>query len=563
METLKQLQERIETELQKTDYSGKIVVTPSSESYSAGVNLQNTQMEFGFNLNHPELSYVRRMIAGDLPRHEYGHLGGKLRNGKKILGIPGDVKTSETHFFNPIYEVLSKKGFSKEDADYVENTLEDTLLHLEGSNEYLWNGITKFFKNQNFSEFYEAHVKLNMLLWGDSRQKNEIREKYTGSEKASKAIKNFLNRTNSFGNGLKSKEELRDYFLNSENWQEISKIYAEEFSSLMTPNYARPTINHNGAGTKGREKGNKSGQGNVFQIQKKTDEYLKDRVREYYDSGGKLPGWMVETNEDKIKSLDSLYDSLVDVLQVKAESNTIQESLPIATIVSKEFDPLTDSDNDTTIGINEFGRPVLYVPKRMIELPYQLKTGSVGFPKVKFVQLDSSDSMQEAIDSNGIGNTNIIPWGDNSKYHFSLLAWKGYLKYLILNGLLTDKNSVELDNFSTKTITGKGLDEAKRVAFMPQWKSTYINEKRAKEIFAGDGNLITSISDGEIANWDTVSPYFIEGAKRNYYFHFQIGQDSEACKDMRENNLHVESCRGHMDLAKRVIDLTRTIRRVN
>ena len=560
MKTLKEAKKIIEGELKRTDYKGKVVVESSLTPYSARVNLENNQMEFRFNLKHSEKPYMRRIVARDLPRHEYGHLGGLTDNGK-VFGIPGDVETSESHFFNPIYEVLSQKGFSKKDAYYIENTLEDTLLHLEGSQRYDWNGITRFFQLQDFSDFYEAHVKLNMLLWGTTEQKNKIRNKYKESKKASKVVENFLKKTDSFSNGLKSQEELRDYFLNPNNWQEISKIYAEEFSPLITPNYAHPTIDHNGAGTKGREKEDSSEQGNVFQRQRRTDGYMRRRARKSHDSRENLPDWMKETDEDKVKSLDLLYDDMISTLEIRAESETIKDSLPIATLVSKEFDPLTDSDSDAFVGIDDLGKPAIYVPRKRLELPYQIKVGSKGFPRIKYVMLDSSDSMKTGIDSKGMGNNSVIPWGDNSKYHFGALAVKGFLKYLISNGLLVDKDSIELDNFSTKTIVGKGLDGAKKALFLPQWKETYLNQRRVKEIFSGKGNLIFTTSDGEIMNWEDVDKDFIEGAKRNHYFHFQIGEDSQATLDMRAEGLHIELCKGHEDLANRIIKLTKEIRR--
>ena len=47
------------------------------------------------------------------------------------------------------------------------------------------------------------------------------------------------------------------------NWSLISKVYAEEFSKLMEPSYARSLPNHSGAGTKGREN-EKQVKGNIF-----------------------------------------------------------------------------------------------------------------------------------------------------------------------------------------------------------------------------------------------------------------------------------------------------------
>jgi len=579
MSELKELKGIIETELGKTSYNnaGNVIVEESAVPYSASVNLENNEMRFGFNLNHPENHYVRRKVARDLPRHEFLHLGGELavdvdlKNRRRIYeqvrGIPGDVRTSETSFFNPIYDALSKKGFSMEDAHYVENTLEDTLLHLEGARRYgkldrdRWNGVVRFFGLQDFSDYYEAHVALNMLLWGTPNQKDAIRSSYKGSEKANKALANFFRRTGAFSKGKDSDEWIQGYFLNSQNWTDISRIYAEEFSALMSPNYARPTVNHNGAGTKGRESENASEQGNVFQRQRNGEQYKRGRARESFEQKINFPVWMRESKEDKIKSLNLLYDSLVSSLEIRAEAETVSDSLPIANLVTREFDPLTDSSDDVTVGINDFGKPALYVPRKRLELPFQLRVGNTGFPKIKYVVIDSSESMKTGIDEKGIGNTVPIAWGDNSKYHFEVLAWKGFTKYLILNGLLYDKDSIELDNFSTKTLTGKGLDAANRAAMSPQWKNTYLDKNRVKEIFRGSGNLVLTTSDGEIANWGEVRDIFIPGAKRNQHVHLQIGGDSPASLDMRANNLNVEPCRGHMDLVDRVIDLVRRIKK--
>ena len=190
------------------------------------------------------------------------------------------------------------------------------------------------------------------------------------------------------------------------------------------------------------------------------------------------------------------------------------------------------------------------------DIPIEYKINPKGFPELRFCLLDTSSSMALSPDNDGnIGKTNIITWGDNSKYHYALLAWYGLLEYLKQNYLLK-QTGISLGNFSNKTILGKGLHEAKEIALNPQWGGTVLDLKKVKEIFEGNKMLLFTISDGEIGNWPSIKSSFIENVKKHHYFHLQIGIRNDMSDDLEKEGLFVEFIKGNHDLAYKVIDLT-------
>jgi len=94
------------------------------------------------------------------------------------------------------------------------------------------------------------------------------------------------------------------------------------------------------------------------------------------------------------------------------------------------------------------------------------------------------------------------------------------------------------------------------MALRPQWGNTRLNLEKTKKMLYGKGNLIFTISDGEIGNWDEIKEEFIGDAKRHKYFHLQIGRKNKTCQDLEKAGLRVEYIRNAKDLAEKVIDLT-------
>ncbi len=525
-------------------------------------------------------------VVRDITRHEVNHKG--------YYGFKGCPRTVDNHverILEPIGEVLFEKGYSEEDAHYVSNALEDTILQTDLSRKFNLDGQILFWEdvgrhlrrkiNKNgievelnkFTPFYEAFVKLNLCLWGNKKQKRILKKYFTNDKKIREVLQNFLERTGISEKKqkiiigeekvyVKDRKAIRDFLNNKENWPKIAKIFAEEFSKLMQPNYALPLINHSGKGTRGKENGDETRknskkriiirEGNAFDIKMRTKDYKKKRIRKAYNRGEGIPIWISE-----FEALDLLYQSLAQELQIKKEVFTKQTKFPIYRYGKKPFDPERDKLKHAFFDFNDRGEIELKTKRWHEDIPLEYKIQPKGFPEIKFCIFDTSGSMERAPDgSSNIGSTKIIPWGDNSKYHYALLAWYGLLEYLKKNNLLKEK-SIFLTNFSDDTLTVESLTEAKELALSPQFGVTELELYKIKKIFEKSRMLVFTVSDGEIQNWDEIKSEFIKYAKKNYYFHIQIGSSNTMTEDLIREKLTVVYIENIEDLAQRVIDLTR------
>ena len=567
-----------------------------------------SHIKIGYNPEYEKRKPGRLVeTVRDIAKHEIDH--------REYRGFHGCPKNEEKHtekIFEPMTEVLQPKGYGFDDWHYMANCLEDTILHDDLNDEFALNGIKNFFeeigrycskaKNEEgrekrrYTDFYEAHVKLNMYLWGKKSHKKELKKYFKHSEQVKEVIQNFLERTGinklkktiivDYGKRpgvnrlnkkvildgkeaeVKDKARIRAYLNNEENWPEIARIYAEEFSKLMQPGYALPIFNHSGKNTKGKGKpGKKPTQGNPFDKKMYDPLFKQKRIKKAHYNGEKLPLWI-----DSYEALDLLYESFGQRMNIKVESYTEHGNLPVFWYHKREFDPEKDDYKHLTFGFNDKGEIVLQKKRLHIDMPLEHKVDPKGFPEVRFGLFDTSDTMRsDPFGGRNIGRTNIIPWGDNSRYHHLLVAWYGFLEYLKQNHRLSQSGMV-LGNFSSETKVAKGLREAKRLALDPQFGTTLIDMERIREIFENREMLVFTVSDGAIYNWDSIKDEFIKLAKKHYYFHLQIGAEKDEeeniivpqfCKDLEENNLMTVYLEDSADLATTVIDLTDNIYRGN
>lgn len=542
------VQETTENEIYSGAHEGQINIQEFNEkpSFEASTHMKTKEIDLKYNPEYENKNQGKtKIITRDITRHEINH--------HKYKGLNGCPKNLEKHvelFYEPMAEVLLEKGFSHEDVKYVTNTLEDTILHKDLNKEFALDGISYFFeevgnsqeknkqRKKKFTEFYEAHVKLNMSLWGNKQQKKLLKKFYTHNKEITEVMKSFLEKT-------------QDYdFLDENNWKDIAKIYAEEFSKLMKPEYALPLLNHSGKGTKGKES-EEVEEGNVFDKQMKTKEFKKQRIKKAYSSGQETPNWM-----DSFEAMDLLYESLAQKLEIKAKTFTEEKQMPVVHYGKRDFNPEKDNLKHTTFGIDDNGKIGLKKKRWHYDIPIEIKRKPMSFPKMRFGLLDTSSSMEDDVHGgDNVGNTKIIPWGDKSKYHYALLGWYGFLEYLKQNHLMKQSN-IDLANFSRETFVGKGLSEAKKAALTPQFDGTNIDLDSINYFFEGRDNLIFTISDGGINNWSSIKDNFIENAKKHQYFHLQIGDSTSTTKDLENAGLYVECISNAQDLANKTIDLT-------
>jgi hypothetical protein len=243
-------------------------------------------------------------------------------------------------------------------------------------------------------------------------------------------------------------------------------------------------------------------------------------------------------------------------LQIKVETYTNQTSYPVYHYGTRPFDAEKDNDKHTTFGFDDNGNLELKKKRWHQDMPLEYKVNPIGFPEMRFCLMDTSVSMSwDPQGGHNVGRTSIIPWGDNSRYHYALLGWYGLLEYLKQNHLLKQTN-IALANFSNETILKQGLIEAKKMALSPQFGGTHLDMDAVRGMFKSSGMLIFTVSDGEIQNWSNIKSEFLKLAKQHHYFHLQIGSEGNMTADLRSAGLHVENIKNAQDLAKRVIDLT-------
>ncbi|MBI5064802.1 hypothetical protein HZA97_01070 [Candidatus Woesearchaeota archaeon] len=700
--------EIINREIIEGKFSGnhKVEQITKKPRFEAHIDLKTSDMFIGYNPEYIDDQGQEKFeeVMTDIPRHEINH---ECYDENGIDGFTGCPRNADLHldcFMQPMSVVLGPKGFTIEDIHYVTNLLQDTILHADLNRKFALNGINNFFeevgqsrKNEKFTSCYDAHAKLNLFLWGNKKQKKQLKKYFTSDETVKEVLNNFLKRTGikdmtlevkdktledkkyrtqSFdGKTVYDHKKIREYLTNENNWKTISTIYAEEFSKLMTPGYAMPLQDNSGKGTEGydgekgqeqQSKGNQSDQnkgdqkgkgdrgksegdesgsgesgedsegkgkgqgsqgeesddgsgqgsgqgesgdeiddsgsegggsgdedgddsgnssgnnsnnpsqspssspsvgygigepgklnqgqvpseGHKFDKEIYNPNYQKRRVRRAYRNNEQLPPLF-----NKYESLDLLYQMLAGELKVNAESFSEQNKMPVAHYGKRPFNPERDKLKHIKFGFSEKGELELQKKKYHVDINVNYKKSPKGFPQARFGLIDSSGSMASGIDNLGEGKKSIIPWGDNSCYHYALLSWYGFLEYLKKNQLLKQM-SVSLGNFSDRTYVGKGLTQAKRTALSPQWGGTALDLDKVKEFFKYRDMIIFTISDGGLSNWAQIKDEFIKDAKKHYYFHLQIGAKSNMAQDLEKAGLKVVQVSNAKDLASTVIDLT-------
>ena len=296
--------------------------------------------------------------------------------------------------------------------------------------------------------------------------------------------------------------------------------------------------------------------GNVFDKQMQNDEIRKSLAWNSFKAGNGVPTYL-KSHE----ALDAVYATLAKKLKIKAQSQTRTTSMTLTRYGTKDYDPKRDAPRHLKYIFDEKGNLSLKRKKYDYDYPLNVKTSFKGFPEVRFVMLDTSSSMADPPGgysygrNRDVGNTDFIPWGTKSKYHYALLAWYGLLEYLRKNHLLR-KSSVALANFSYNTEVVRGLYKAKRLALKPQFGGTSIHMDQVKNMFEKKGMLIFTLSDGDIQNWYSIKDEFIEYAHKHHYFHLQIGGTSRASKDLDNAGFPVFYVQGEEDLWNQVLDLT-------
>jgi len=558
----------------------KAVPVGGSNTLSASINHTNKEIsiEVGdeWNITGYErirrfaemlrLKDARRKTVEDIGFHEVGH--DKLRNDSTGLGCPEDLKGKEVCVDAVAKEMLTAGRFSQGGALYLENCISDIADNLNCSTYSHLNGISMFFAEQaelnkgKLSPLYEAFVKLNMHLWGRKKQKQLLCDYYTNDKLVDEVVADCIREVGMTGD---KKQNLKLLF-DKEKWSETFAGFAKHLVKLMDKDVPE-FLPGSGSGGKGYKVPAEFDSDGKFDPEEIGDPLMKrvldaDNMKKVMmrrnANGEDLPSFVEDW-----KALDYFYQAQASELYIKAESPKKGQSMPIAPIQARPFDTEKDSLEKILFGrilLDEEGKPCLAVPRSYVEKQQKYKKSMKSYPELNIAVLDNSISMKEAANANGVGRANIVPWGDNSKYHYALLTYYGVEKALHRMGVAT-RTRYNMLTFSRRTeATGeKAYDERlqiKKRILQPEFGGT-------TEIDAGvlarntkqPGSVLMTISDGDILNWDSIKEDFKRVISDKFYVHFQIGNDTDATRDIESWGGTVVRISDASQMPKKAIDI--------
>ncbi|MEK6913346.1 MAG: hypothetical protein AABW47_01615 [Nanoarchaeota archaeon] len=546
------------------------------ENISVHINLENwgiiVTIKTGYNpiQDDEQKEYARaKNIADGLETivlqigglHETAHWELPLGSGK---GCPFDIYNHDK-IVEGIKKGLpeDKKGF----ASFLANAFEDTLINprcKEFNGDFsgqilFWDeqGLRreKEKRKKGFTPLYEAFVKVNMYLFGDTIDEELLKRHYTNNSKVKKAVNEAIKELN-FPKNISDTTTL----FNKSQWPIMAEKYARAMAKLldeMPKERMSAYDSGQGQGSEGQPKDNqkpKSGNG----IEKKvgTKEGKEEIAFGRYKSGeGQSP------NIEIFEQLDALYQRLAKDIPVRVEAITKEAAMEISPLNYRAFDP--EKDNPFRVKISKLffdkdGVSLAY-PNQPLTIDYRQKIQKKSFPNFKMIVIDNSGSMQEGLNSSQ-GRTNFIPWGDNSKYHWALMGYYGIENFLQKQGISPYiEHGVSLFSASTRYKTGNYNDlvEIRKLLLSPDWGSTNLNAGILKKALTGKESFLLSLSDGEVGNWNSEKSDIRKLVEQNYYAHIQLGSETQMTRDLELWGMPVLYVNSGNDLSKLMVDITK------
>jgi len=561
---------------------GSIKITEYDESehnIEAGISPQSwdiqVKLQKGFNpiTDKKQQAYARKKkiaepletLLSDVVTHELAHW--ELPYGTE-RGCPYDIYNHDKILEAVKNELPTEK---QGQAQYVANMFEDLMINprcAEFNNGFsgqvlFWDNECLFAKgkaNKNASAVYEAFMKLNMHLFGEKLDKELLKRHYTNNKKVEDAVKKIVTELELPQDIIKTKSGTAMLF-DKQKWSEMAGTLARNIAELLeesqeSPNERLSAYSNPNQGQGQEQQVQKPQSGNGIEQKIGTKEGKEEVAYGRY-SNDESPS----TNITNYEQLDALYRKLARAVTVKVEAMTKHSGLVINHLNHRPFDEEKDDPNKlkmSKVFATENGISFAY-PNQPLTIQAKSKIQRRSFPDFKMVVLDNSGSMQEGVDGNK-GNTNFIPWGDNSKYHYALLGFYGIENFLQRQGIsqyITHGLSLFSSNTRYKEGTFKDIDEVRKLALSPEFGSTSIDARTLEKALSGRESFVLSISDGEIGNWNSEKEKFRELAKNNYFGHIQIGSGNQFTKDLESWSIPVFYVNSGQDLAKLMVDVTK------
>ncbi|MFH1802511.1 MAG: hypothetical protein ABH864_03595 [archaeon] len=457
----------------------------------------------------------------------------------------------------------------KQHAGYVTNAFEDTIINPrcrefnEGdfSGQVLfwdWEGLNANEGQTGYTPMYEAFVKLNMHIWGDNVDRALLKRHYTNEERIDSAVKKVVD-------DLGLQENIQDtrYLFNKQRWTQMAGAFARGLADLLD---VSPTerLSAFDSGSGGGESGEDQEQpGNGVEQKAGTRDGKEEIAFGRYSKGE-----AVSTNLDRNEQLDLIYQRLARDIPVQVEAMSREQSLNIAPLTYRPFDPETDDPSrikPSKILTGENGIDFA-VPERPLTVDQKSKIQRRSFPDFKIIVGDASGTMGLAPDgTQNVGNTTTIPWGVNSRYHYFCLGKYGVDSFL-RNQQIAQYIGHGLYMYSTgvRTVETRFTDAEKQLdtLFNPQFGMTNIDASALKNALRGRESFVLSISDGAIHNWAGQRDDIKELLEKNYLAHIQLMSEQDAqeldfIQDLKSWDVPISYVTSGRDLARTMVYATK------
>ncbi len=575
----------LKTSIDPANWNTKIVV-PANLSFRSDKLLERFLWKMSIKDPFGEL-------ISDVGKHEFGHW--ELPRGSGF-GCPMDNKLHHELFLQPVFEELMEsgkfseggcKGWARRIVNAVEDIIDNYNVFVNSRAGTIGNGQVLFWylagqAGGTYSSEYTMFVKCNLMFMRNRGEATGLLGQFFAkygqdNGRASVGVEKEIGESVSRLRGVLTHEKLLD----KGSWEEIARAYAKEVIKFID-DVQEPEQPMSGGdntakeGEPGEEEESESGEGGSGQEEeessgseeeeededpfgKLTPKDVEDIMRGRKDAGKGVPFYL-----DHDVALDGVYNALSRRVRVKTRHGDLPtaECPVVATrrrAYDLERDELSGCDMSRVVVDPITRRVVPTVVTHWHNVDIPIRKTLRGFPGVAFALVDASGTMMRG------GDCSMIPWGDESGYHYALLAFYGLLRQLEYLGVM-HKVDVSGAIFHTDTTAATGLDNVKKMLLSPTTGETNVDMDIVRKMLAGkSGALFPFISDGGIINWDSVKEEFIELAKKQQFFMVLIGSETNASRDIEAAGLVVKRVDSYEDVVGLVVDLTakaysRTIR---
>ncbi len=521
--------------LSSVGHSGRaeIDVIGGSPRYSAHTTIVDREVRMKLD---PDQSYIlreRRLLrflrqksiaepvvglGNALARHEAGHT--EMQIGRKAFGCPGTLENHYEIFMEEVTRALQEKGKNpnamaggRTAADYVANLIQDLITNYACQQAGPMDADMLFMYEQGitggkYTKIYEAFSKLYAFINGKNEWNGLLGKFYGNEKKVNEAVAKIVKEL-----GLKRGN--CDSLLETGNWKRAAYVMAHNLADLLE---------FDGAGRVIIKQALPGGEHEVEPVP-------SGLPYKRYVEGRPLPRYMKA--EDAIWGI---YWELAGRLDIIAEGELKSMDLPCIPLTHEPFDPERHdpSDIDPFNPVFNYGDYELGVAKHRMSLQVPMKERKEGYPRVNIACLDRSQSMEEGIaNPEDVGAIATIPWGDRSKYHYLFLGAVAIVRGLYEKDIL---DQVEMGGilFGSSSERVLGLDALKKALSSPQFQgSTDLDLNSIRQSVGDEPSVFMTISDGGVQNWASVKDEFMRLMRQNYYFHIQIGGETEMTRDLR------------------------------